>query len=278
MESKTCTHCREVKDLDQFFKNRATKDGYQGHCKLCRAIRLANPPPRGKDRVGQRFGRLIVIERTEIRDAAGGTIVWLCRCDCGKTKLAPTKYLVGGNTSSCGCLHRDARIEIAKGFRLNLLGKRFGRLVVIRIAEELPRTNSPKWECLCDCGRTCFVQANYLSAGRNESCGCSRGINRNGQSSSKELKRFYAQNRMCAKRHRTPKWADYERTREIYANCPSGYEVDHIIPLQGKLVSGFHIAENLQYLLATDNARKFNRFTPQFIPASESHKLPNVYW
>ena len=38
------------------------------------------------------------------------------------------------------------------------------------------------------------------------------------------------------------------------------YEVDHVIPLQGKLVSGLHVQNNLQVLLKEDNCRKHNSF------------------
>ena len=69
--------------------------------------------------------------------------------------------------------------------------------------------------------------------------------------------------RRANKIQRTPKWADLERIRLIYLDCPEGYHVDHIIPLQGELVSGLHVPENLQYLTAGENLRKSNKYVPQ---------------
>jgi hypothetical protein len=57
----------------------------------------------------------------------------------------------------------------------------------------------------------------------------------------------------------TPPWADLNRIKDIYQNCPEGYEVDHIIPLQGKFVSGLNIPINLQYLTTEENRKKGNR-------------------
>jgi len=57
-----------------------------------------------------------------------------------------------------------------------------------------------------------------------------------------------------------PKWADRKKIQEIYLNCPKGYHVDHIIPLKGKTVCGLHIETNLQYLTASENCKKHNKF------------------
>ncbi len=66
--------------------------------------------------------------------------------------------------------------------------------------------------------------------------------------------------RRASQLKRTPLWADLKAITEFYKNCPKGMHVDHIIPLQGKIVSGFHILENLQYLTPEENSRKSNKF------------------
>ena len=45
----------------------------------------------------------------------------------------------------------------------------------------------------------------------------------------------------------------------FYFNRPNGYEVDHIIPLCGKNVSGLHTFNNLQYLTSEENRLKNNK-------------------
>jgi hypothetical protein len=66
-----------------------------------------------------------------------------------------------------------------------------------------------------------------------------------------------------------PSWASFEKILDIYLNCPNGYEVDHIIPLQGKLVCGLHVENNLQYLTRKENTSKGNRFIPFILTFEE---------
>lgn len=53
--------------------------------------------------------------------------------------------------------------------KIDLTGKRFGRLVVIDQDFTNKRT---KWNCICDCGKIKSIQATHLMSGASLSCGC----------------------------------------------------------------------------------------------------------
>lgn len=82
----------------------------------------------------------------------------------------------------------------------------------------------------------------------------------------KEDPTYYKRKNALARKRlkeRIPNWVNEEELWMIqcfYADCPEGYHVDHIIPLNGVIVSGLHILSNLQYLSAHDNAVKHNKF------------------
>ena len=73
---------------------------------------------------------------------------------------------------------------------------------------------------------------------------------------------LYTTRRRAAKLQRTPAWADATAIDAFYLDCPAGMHVDHVIPLRGRLVSGLHVLNNLQYLANIDNMRKGNKFDP----------------
>lgn len=52
--------------------------------------------------VGRVFGRLTVVGRRG-SDRKGHSL-WLCRCECGNTKLTRADALISGACRSCGCL------------------------------------------------------------------------------------------------------------------------------------------------------------------------------
>lgn len=52
------------------------------------------------------------------------------------------------------------------------VGQKFHKLLVVSIAEQTTRLATTKWECLCDCGKTCIKSAGSVKYGSIRSCGC----------------------------------------------------------------------------------------------------------
>lgn len=71
--------------------------------------------------------------------------------------------------------------------------------------------------------------------------------------------------RLASKIQRTPKWANLELIAKFYSEASRltkqtgiRHHVDHVVPLQGVLVSGLHVEFNLQILTADENVSKGN--------------------
>ena len=56
--------------------------------------------------------------------------------------------------------------------RLFLIGKRFGRLVVLEKTGKRTKAGHVIWKCRCDCGKETSVRSDSLSLGLTTSCGC----------------------------------------------------------------------------------------------------------
>lgn len=52
----------------------------------------------------------------------------------------------------------------------------------------------------------------------------------------------------------------YQEAKRLFKETGIPHHVDHIVPLQGKLVSGLHVPWNLQVLTASANSRKNNSY------------------
>lgn len=63
------------------------------------------------DLSGQKFGRLLVLERAENH---GRQTYWKCRCDCGNIKEINGSKLKNGHTKSCGCLSKEITSEMSR--------------------------------------------------------------------------------------------------------------------------------------------------------------------
>lgn len=149
--------------------------------------------------------------------------------------------------------------------KIDMIGKKFGRLAAL---EETSKGNRGYiYLFQCDCGNKKELSGSLVRTGTVKSCGCFRSETtaaknfKHGQSATSKYRCAQARQAEMRRELRMPKWADKEAIRQFYMKRPEGYQVDHIIPLQGKLVSGLHVLENLQYLTAAENNRKHNQYS-----------------
>lgn len=87
---------------------------------------------------GRKFGRMTVIRRNGVID---NHAAWECLCDCGNIKTVEGRYLVRGNTISCGCYRSE--ITVKRSCTHKMSGKRLYRIW----ADMTQRCKNPKMEC-----------------------------------------------------------------------------------------------------------------------------------
>jgi hypothetical protein len=130
-----------------------------------------------KDLVGQKIGRLTVLERCEDRMYSKNLPVttWRCKCDCGNIIIATSRKLKNNPVPSCGCYTKERYSSRGENRVHDLTGQRFTRLLVTSRAEDKFSPQGKRyirWNCVCDCGKPVIVNANSLVQGRTKSCGC----------------------------------------------------------------------------------------------------------
>lgn len=109
---------------------------------------------------GKQFGKWTVLRRAESNHLGRNTDKWVCQCACGAVREVIARALVRGRSKSCGLCTK-----------LDLTGRRFGRLTVLREAENQKSAKIRRWVCLCDCGAITTPAAYNLTYGNTKSCG-----------------------------------------------------------------------------------------------------------
>lgn len=97
-----------------------------GGVKSCGCMKRG-PRKRREDLIGQKFGKLTVIEFIEMRH---GHPYYKCKCDCGNEKIINGYSLKIGDTKSCGCLRKKGKSnEIQPKSNYKVKGNKRGREV-----------------------------------------------------------------------------------------------------------------------------------------------------
>ena len=186
----------------------------------------------------------------------------------------------------------------------DLTGQKFGRLTVIRQAEDYVNPNtgkhSAKWECRCECGNIIVTSDRALKSGATKSCGClSREV-----AQKQAIKNFKKYNpfEICGDYvtmytlKNEPFYVDLEdfervkdtcwwrredgyilgrisgatvRLHRFVMNCPDGYDVDHI---RGKNSRNDNRKSNLR--IATRSQNNMNKG----LQSNNTSGVTGVYW
>jgi hypothetical protein len=83
-----------------------------------------------------------------------------CRCECGREKKLRKYLFTSGRQKTCGKCSK---------IKENLEGRRFGKLVVLRLMPKDERYGW-HWECLCDCGGKAEIRSYDLLHGKRKNC------------------------------------------------------------------------------------------------------------
>ena len=139
---------------------------------------------------GKVFGSLKVIRKTDKK--YHGEMIWECMCSCGKSVLMASRRLRTADYPSCGnekCpehllekerLHKifsNSSLDWQKkknGYcRRDLIGTRFGNLVVKEVTDEMIKGDGNGCVCICDCGNELLIGSRRLrKMGGVSDCGC----------------------------------------------------------------------------------------------------------
>lgn len=114
--------------------------------------------------IGNKYGKLTVLEKAPRPEGRPAGAYWLCQCECGNQKVIRGADLRAGSVNSCGCLYGKHSI-------IDETGKQYGKLTVISQTENR-KFGSVKWLCKCECGNYCEVAGDALRQGQTQSCGC----------------------------------------------------------------------------------------------------------
>jgi hypothetical protein len=229
--------------------------------------------------IGKRFGHLVAISEPHSHKKQRYVE---CRCDCGNVAVIRTEHLHRPRRQHCG---NQCSLLATKRVGDDITGQKFGRWTVISF---VGIDQHSIWKCLCDCGTVRDIPAAYLRIGNTKSCGClvvdmlrkyttpeakKEALRANSRRSGRKHAARVKANKIkyeTKRSHATPPWlsledwdamdALYERARRLSKETGVRHEVDHIYPLQGKMLSGLHVPWNLQILTQAENVAKSNRY------------------
>lgn len=131
------------------------------------------------DLTGQRFGRLVVIERAENRIyQCGGTCgQWKCQCDCGEIVIKTSQGLRSGKSKSCGCLRLENGNKPFLFMVDDTIKTKYSNFVILEqlmISRVNEKHRDKKYRCKCvDCGEEQVILEHTLALNIGSCRACS---------------------------------------------------------------------------------------------------------
>lgn len=129
--------------------------------------------------IDMRFGKLVAVEYKGVDKYRNA--LWECECDCGNKIVVKGTLLTTGKVVSCGQCNNKYNFDDPQKTEISssLVGKRFGRLLVLEEKTEIEKNEETEEEikkdvvrCRCDCGNEINVSRASLLSGNTKSCGC----------------------------------------------------------------------------------------------------------
>ena len=242
---KMCSKCKTVKKLSEFHKHKDYKYGVHRACKVCRSdgraktdmASIARSVPDGfvfcKSCNKLKEHNLDNFHHSKLRAASKVLICIKCRRDKNKLRSQDPNFKA------------QQKIRSSAWARDNKAHKN-------NKAREWKRNNKEKVMA----GNNAYMSTEKAKALRSKAAAARYKLN---------PEKYKAKSSAYCSRVRKakPKWENENKILKYYKMAKKlGLEVDHIVPINSKLVCGLHCLDNFQFLNRKDNASKGNRYWP----------------
>ena len=231
MFEKTCPCCKLTLAQDSFYKDKKTKDGLYSRCKLCHLSATSKYAKANKEKSAERAKNWRASNPEKAREIS----------------VRSQKKAYAADPEKFRQKAREARAKNPEADRVRSAAR---------------RQTCDKKELQAYAGA--YYKANSEKIKRRSAERCQRL-----KIELRPINAERAMRRVANKKMATPPWADVDAIRAVYglaaeATCKTGkqHHVDHIVPLQSRLVCGLHVPANLQVIPREKNQAKGNRWWP----------------